>query len=737
MKIRNNLVRGAMVLSMAVLAPAVAVAQDAPRLTIGGTTYTKWLLGNMREQGSLFNFTTIPGEGYGDNGIGTELELLLNAKLSSRVEINGRIHSRFSQNFWTNFGGFGGTIQRDANGNPIPCVAGNCGEFDPRSNQYIKLRGMALTLRPGYLVDSAVIGSNDFGQFDPFVIGRIRYIDRDNAYGILLQGSALDRRLTWDATRIALPRLWAGPAFSTGTFHATDAVYGFQTKFTASEMFDVGGIFQYTNDQEVRADDFNVDDGRSMQPRYRNGVGGLKAGVHLGPWLDLKAAAYTSYSNADVVLTGRSFNGINAYSPMPGGRRTDQTYMLNGAIADPLEVGLSLNFQLFSIGKDYVSVMASRREADVLLTEGHDGTFALPGPSNAAYGVFNGNPTRIGYGGWTGESQQVPTLNVDNEFTDFDEPFAETVIGWRGATVNPVYSTGSLELSGEYSFITYDQNWQAWGDPSRSLNDTQYPGTDLDTGVGHNFRSAFQPFQDKRTHIVALRGKYTVDVANGIELFGRLKYIHESDKRMNDPRFLPYQAGACPGGGVACDNTLTNEYSEGNSTSGLFGNPGVITNEQGETGYQWKPFDNIADDDRVLNYAAFSFGAGYQFTDDLYVSATYSKFVADLLDGNTAFQAYNLHEMASGRHDKNALSLRARYIVSGVEFGMEGQYMFGTFTPDFGDGFVAVTADEETSRNHGVAVGSRGFRNRFTGWNSLEERNFEHMRLKAFMKAQF
>ncbi|MBJ6764680.1 hypothetical protein JGU66_28260 [Myxococcaceae bacterium JPH2] len=732
MKIRKHAVRGACALTAVVaLVPAAALADDSgPKLTIGGTTYTKWLLGNMQEQGAMYNFTTVPGEGYGDNGIGTELELLLNAKVSPQVEVNGRIHSRFNQNFWTNFGGFGGDPSK-------PCVAGDCGEFDPRSNQYIKLRGMSVTLRPGYLVDTAVIGSNDLGQFDPFVIGRIRYIDRDNAQAVLLQGSAFERKLTWDAARIALPRLWAGPGFSTGLFHANDAVYGFQAKYTVNEMVDLGGIFDYANDQEVRTSDNNVDDGRSLTPRYRNGVGGLKAGVHVGSWMDVRAAFYTSYSNADPILSAANFNGISGYSAVIAGRHSDQTYMLNAALNDPLDMGLSLNLQLFSIGKNYTSVMASRREADVLLTEGHDGSFAFPGPSNASYGVFKGNPTRIGYGGWTSEGQQVATVNVDNDFTDFDEPFAESVIGWRGVTANPVYTHGALELSGEYSFITYGQNWQAYGDSSQPLNATQYPGAELDTGVGHNFRSIFQPFQDKRTNIVAVRAKYVLDVAKGIDLFGRFKYIHETDKRLNDPRFLPYQAGACAADGSGCDNSLVNDYSTGNSTSGLYSNPGVITNSQGQTGYQWKPFDNIADDDRVLDYTTFTAGAGYQFTDDLYVSASYSKFFADLLDGNTAFQAYNLHEMASGKHNKNQLLVRARYILSGVEFGLEGQYAFGTYKPDFGTGFVTQYADDTISADHHVKVGSAGFTNRFGGWNSMEEREFTQLRMKAFMKAQF
>ena len=97
--------------------PRAPRGPGAPKLQIGGTTYTKWLWGNLRDQGAMYNFTTIPGEGYGDNGQGTELELLLNARLSSQVEVRGRIHSRFSQNFWTNFGGFGGATPSK----PVAC----------------------------------------------------------------------------------------------------------------------------------------------------------------------------------------------------------------------------------------------------------------------------------------------------------------------------------------------------------------------------------------------------------------------------------------------------------------------------------------------------------------------------------------------------------------------------------------------------------------------------------------
>ena len=84
------------------------------------------------------------------------------------------------------------------------------------------------------------------------------------------------------------------------------------------------------------------------------------------------------------------------------------------------------------------------------------------------------------------------------------------------------------------------------------------------------------------------------------DLFGKLKWIDETDERMNEARFLPYQPGDCPGGGAACANNRQ-FYSTGNSTAEIYGNPSVITGANGAVGYQWKPFDSLSDDDRDMD----------------------------------------------------------------------------------------------------------------------------------------
>ena len=725
------------------LAGAVpALAQTGPQFTLGGEIYYKWLWGNNRDQGALYNFTTIPGEGFGDNGQGTQIDLKGKGQLNNKVSFTFRLESRFNQNFWTNYGGFGFQNGSTPPG-PGNCTAGNCGEFDPRSADYVQFRGAQVLMTPGYKwIDAVTVGSNDLGMFDPNVIGQIRYIDRDNAKALLFQGSAMNRKLSWDAVRISLPRLWAGPGFNTGTWVASDAAYGAQVKYRASSMFDTSAILQWVNDQEIDANDFNFDNGRNLRTRFHNTVVGAKVGIHPAAIVDIRGAFYRSSSWATPDLAGgATFGGISSYSPVLLGSHKGNNWKADVDVNDPFGIGLNFNLEGFFIGADYSSLMAARREADVLLMEGHDAAFAQPGPGNAAYGVFDQRRPRP-YGGWDGTAQQLATINVDNDFTDFDEPMAETAIGWKGFTIVPRWSSGNLELSAEYTHLGYDTNWQAWGDASQPLSATTFPGQDLDTGVGHNFRSAYQPFQDRKTDFYILHGKYIAPAGKGVELTGRVKYIHETDNRLNSARFLPYLAGDCPGGGAACAGNK-NFYSAGNSTADLYGNPSVITvtnpvTGETATGYQWKPFDSISDDDRRMKYWAYSLGVGYQLTDELYANVNYDRYDVDLKDGNTAFQAYNLHEMASGKTHKNVLTAKALYVLGpGFEFHFEYQYNFGTFDPNFGGGYVVQYADATIAHNHDVPLNSPGFTNRFTGWNSLATRDFDQQRLKAWLKVAF
>ncbi|HVN33208.1 MAG TPA: hypothetical protein VMT45_14620 [Thermoanaerobaculaceae bacterium] len=736
MRAANRFLIPVLVIASILLVTGIVRAEDFS-LHLGGATYTKWLWGTQRYDGSLYNFTTVPGEGYGDNGQGSELELWVNQKVSPKIYIYARIHSRFNQNEWTNGGGWGGSNPPAGN-----CWGGSCGEFDSRSNQYVKLRGVAVTFTPGYKwLDSAMAGASDWGMFDANVVGKIRYIDRDNVAGLLFRGTAGGRSFSWDFARISAFRLWMGPNWNTGQYTSQDGIYVAQFKYGGSSLWDVGGLFSYLDDIEIDGTDHIYDNGRNVRTRTRNQVGGLKVGIHPSAMFDIRAAYYRSSisSNCDLGISNEapcSF-GIGGYSSTLAGNHTGDAWKADLDINDPFGVGLSFNLQAFSYGAGYDAIVAARREDDVLITEGHDATFMFPGPTNAKFGVFNGNPTIIGYGGFDGNAQQVATINVDNDFADFDEPLAETIIGWKGFTIVPKYTVGALELAGEYTHLGYNTNWQAWGDDTKAIDNTTYPMLEGDTGVGHPYRSAYIPFQDKSTDIYLIKGKTVIDVGKGIDLFFKVKGISETDKRLNDPRFLPYEAGDCPGNGEACKNVVN--YYNGTLTTATipyFQNPPVIT-VNGVTGYQWKPWTSISDDDRDLSYYTYQLGFGYQLTNDFYASLGYEYYTADLKDGNTAFKAYQLHEMASGKHQKNILVAKITSALGGAQIGFEYEYAWGTFKPNFGDGFVVQYADADTAKNLGLPVGSPGWKSAWGGWNSLLNRDFSQQRIKAFLKFVF
>ena len=133
MHLRNATVAAAIAAAFS-LVPAAGQAQDSNigQLKWSGSIYAKFLDGNKRYEEGLYSAVDgVDAEGGGDQGQGIELELKLSAQVSKQVEIGARIHSRFNKNFWTNYGGFSVPDNNTR----------NCGEDDPRCNQYIKLRG--------------------------------------------------------------------------------------------------------------------------------------------------------------------------------------------------------------------------------------------------------------------------------------------------------------------------------------------------------------------------------------------------------------------------------------------------------------------------------------------------------------------------------------------------------------------------------------------------------------------
>jgi hypothetical protein len=323
-------------------------------------------------------------------------------------------------------------------------------------------------------MDSAFIGNSDWGMFDAWTQGKSRYIDRDNIGGVLLQGSALDKTLRWDLARVSLAN-YQGVAFSTGTFgediYANDANWIAQVKYAPSPDWNATLIASYARDKEVEEDDPEHAERRRRQDRVRQRGDRGEGPVH-GPRLHGRERRLlpTRTSTWTTRVRRRAERPLPVQSAAAPEHDATTRSTLNSTSTSCSSTGCRWRAVLrhrlgFPVG------LAARREQDVLLTEGQEGTWQWGRPDYNFGNRSNQNSMNgLGWGGWNGEVQQVVSGAADNDFTDFDEPVAFSVIGWKGITLVPKYAIGDWEFAGEYSYIDFNTNWQACGGTDKDID---------------------------------------------------------------------------------------------------------------------------------------------------------------------------------------------------------------------------------------------------------------------------
>src|SRR5262249_22763788 len=315
------------------------------------------------------------------------------------------------------------------------------------------------------------VGSTDFSMWNEWTIGKARYIDRDNGEGGFFEGDILDeKKLSYTIGAMALPKLWAGPGWNTGLpggaggaggdvlakLYGTD--WAFAAKFESQTTDDLRlrAIASWLQDWEP--DKYNpsptsaiditqrgADHSVALATRFRGVNAPLDANwsPHQLEWLSVNAllAGSSNYVNplyaTNAVFSNQGFSPVlfamdKAGNPVPS---TGLSAIVHAEMSDPLEVGLSFKLEYFNIGSEFNAVMGSRREADVLLTDG----------------IITSGFMRGG---------QLPTLNIANEFVDWDEPWYESCIGWHGGTLVAEYMNGPFKATGEYPYIGYNTNMQ-------------------------------------------------------------------------------------------------------------------------------------------------------------------------------------------------------------------------------------------------------------------------------------
>ncbi len=529
-------------------APASAPAVAGPgNIEFNGKIYTKWMFQNDDTIGCLSLSNPFWSDNIGGhNGACTEFELNIRGRVSDRVSAGATIQSRWGalwQDWWEN-----GDTRWDFPTN-TPFTENTSGEsLGMNHAAYIKLRAAwARIAAPIPTVRWIHVGSSDFGMFNEWTIGKSRYIDRNNGYGVFVEGAW--EGLSYHTAAVGLPKLYIGPRWNTGLtdadplagFWGADWAYAAKLGYSPIDDLALTLISAYVND--VEADKFDPD--VTGTPDADRGAD------HAINWDDrfralntTLEAVYTPSVLESVSVRGllaHSMNHVNheyatnavqndqGFSPLVyrfdnEGNSVgiqDLAGKLRVEVDDPLGMGLSFKGEYFNIGSDYNAIFGSRREADVLLTDGI-----------------------IGGGFITGG--QLPTLNIANEFVDFDEPWYEAIIGWHGGTALLEYVMGRARLSGEYTYINYNTNMQG-----RDV-DTQYPDflyTDGFTDVssytadqdyanvhdrGRDPRSVYKEFQERRTQIAALGADLLVPGVENLTLKAKLKYVHDVDFRKDD-----------------------------------------------------------------------------------------------------------------------------------------------------------------------------------------------------------
>ncbi|MFZ9889633.1 MAG: hypothetical protein ACO3JL_19230, partial [Myxococcota bacterium] len=484
-----------------------------------GDFFTKVLTRNNQSGGCVSYGNPAPeGDNFsGDNGFCSELGLTAIGRVSDYVEAGARIQSRYGQQ-WANYW---------ENGDLKPVIDGSGESLGMNHAGYLQLRGIYLRVAPPIpTVRYIHLGASDLGMFNAWTIGKLRYTERDNGRGIFIDGSFGDW-LSYTAARIALPKLFASANYNTGIddpfvqnpFWERDAAWALKLK-SEWDWLSVEQVTSWVLDEEADLDDpdaigstnrLDAQDGVVItNPRYQNANATLQLSSNAIDWLGLKGLVGGSWSKTNDRLVFNAVSGSQGFAPTPMGEHLGYAVVTTAEVFDPLDIDVNLQLEYFNIGRDWVSIMGARREADLLLTDGF-----LDG--------------------------QVATLNIANEFQDFTEAFYEPLIGWHGGTALLSWVPGALEVSVEGTFIEYNTDTGEESlDTDKVYPDFLYTGGMTDTEFynyantndrGRDPRSVYHQHQNRRTMIGVIKAAYTFDVWNGLILRGKQKTIWDTDLR--------------------------------------------------------------------------------------------------------------------------------------------------------------------------------------------------------------
>lgn len=499
-------------------APAAAPTA-ASALELKAEMYMKWLYRNDATQGCVTYGNPHPtGDNYsGNNGACPEFALTIIGRPTSRIEASFRLQSRYGLDFADWFENGDRRDRIDASGESL----------GQNHSAPIQLRGIYVRIaEPLPFIDWFLAGSSDLGYWDPWTVGRVRFIDRFNAKGLFLKTSipgALDILIA----RIALPKLFGTANYGsleeplvTNPFWARDATYAWQL---ATNKSAIEGVSVVLNGNVIVDEEADLDD-----PDAAGSTNGVDAqdGVTAvaGRFVALNTSLTVDVSRFEAIrvkgVLAVSHNAPNAsyvtnlargglgFTNVVNDVVTGLAGTFRVSLPDALGEGTSIEAEYFNIGGDFNSVMGSRREDDVLLTDG----------------FLDGG--------------ELPTLNLANELIDFTDAFYESAIGWHGGTLVLTHAGDTVDARVEATAMTFNTNGQG-----RDMDlypgfggFTGYTDTQLFTYANTNDRGAdprtvFRRDQDRFTMIYVGNVGFKPDLWRGSKIDAQVKLILDSDGR--------------------------------------------------------------------------------------------------------------------------------------------------------------------------------------------------------------
>lgn len=504
-------------------APAPAAGATAPAsasmLELKAEAYIKWLYRNNTSQGCVTYGNPHPtGDNYsGDNGACPELALTLTARPTPRIEGGFRLQSRYGMDFADWF----------ENGDERDLPDASAESYGLNHAAAIQLRGIYVRVaEPLPFVDWFLAGSSDLGFWDPWTVGRVRFIDRFNAKGLFLKTSAGPIDLL--IARIAMAKLFGTANYNsieealiTNPFWTRDAVYALSLSTRPSTidgvMVTLNAAMSVDEEADLRDPDApgstNTVDARdqvtAVDARFIGQNASLFVDVTRWDWMRARALLAVSHNSPNLrYVTNLALGGLG-FSNVVYSDATDVAGTLRIELPELLAKGMALRFEYFNIGADFNSIAGSRREEDVLLTDGfHDGG-------------------------------QLPTLNLANELIDFNDRFYESIIGWHGATLVLDHASDLVDFAIEGTFIEYNTDLQ---DRDMDLYPgfggfTGYTDTDLFSYAntndrGRDPRAVYARDQARRTVIAMGRAALKPSgLWAGARLDVKAKLIRDTDLR--------------------------------------------------------------------------------------------------------------------------------------------------------------------------------------------------------------